>query len=161
MKLLHPLLLAMGLIPLLHSHAQTKGDKTATLHVGSQGVGADFRYQATRKIGVRGGASFIPVDLKNLGKVGDMSDFDYNTDVSAHFSNAHVLADWAPFGGGFRLVAGAGYFFEGKGKMKIIPNEQLKFGDIQITPEEMGYTQANITWKGFAPYAGFGLLLSA
>ncbi len=130
------------------------------LHGGTQGVGADFRYGIGKTLSVRFGASAIlPIKIEDAFKI---SDFNSKNNLKADLSNIHLLADYVPFKKvpGFRLVGGAGYLFKGKGSLNVIPIGDYKFGDIQLTAEQVGVVDFDISWKGFAPYIGMGILKS-
>ncbi len=144
---------------LVHGQVETKNSLSLQLQVGSQGVGADFRYGVLPNLSLRAGASFIPV---NVNGVYDISGFDSQNDLTAKFSNIHLLADFVPFSGaqGFRLVGGVGYLFKANGGLSVTPSGTYKYGDISLTPEQVGSVNVDIDWKGVAPYLGFGLFKS-
>jgi hypothetical protein len=123
---------------------------------GSQGLGGDIKYGILRNLSVRGGASFLPVSANN---VFTFSGFNSDNDLSAKFSNAHLLFDFSPFRGSsaFRIVAGGGYFFKGDGTLNVQPTGTYYYGDIPVTSAELGQVTATSSWAGFAPYLGIGL----
>lgn len=129
------------------------------IHAGTQGAGADVRYGLIDRVSARVGASFIPVTANNVFTFpGVKSD---NT-VSAKFSNVHFMADVVPFSGarGLRLVGGVGYLFKASGTLMVTPTTTYKYGDIVLTPEQVGNLNLDVSWKGVAPYLGLGLFKS-
>lgn len=151
MKPLYLLLLALGLSPFLHSHAQLKGNKSVNLHLGSQGVGAELKYNFYKKLSARLGLSTVPVEVKN---VISMDELDTDDRFSAKFTNVHLLLDFPVIGQGVRLVAGGAYFLKGKGEIGRTAKTPQGFADITYTPEQLGTLTAHADWKGFAPYGG-------
>lgn len=151
MKLKQPLLLVIGITSFLCSHAQLKGDKSVNLHLGTQGVGAEFKYNFYKKFSARLGTSIVPVEVKN---VINLDDFDTDDRFAAKFTNVHLLFDYPVLGQGVRLVAGGAYFIKAKGEISRTAKETTGFNDITYTPEQLGTLTAHVDWKGFAPYAG-------
>jgi hypothetical protein len=156
------LLLLLMLLPLCTLAQQLEGIQhpvALQLQAGTQGVGADLRYGIFKRLSARFGASFIPVTANNVFSFPGVQ--SQNT-VSAKFSNIHLLADFAPFKGarGLRLVAGAGYLFKANGGMTVTPTSNYNYGDIALTPAQVGNLNLDVTWKGVAPYVGIGLFRS-
>jgi hypothetical protein len=129
------------------------------LQGGTQGVGADLRYGLFRQLSIRAGASFIPVTVNNVFSFPGVAS---QNSVSAKFSNAHLWADIVPFAGlrGLRLVGGAGYLFRANGGMVVTPTGNYNYGDIVVTPAQIGNLNLDVSWKGVAPYIGLGLFRS-
>lgn len=146
------LLLVMGITASLHSKAQLKGDKSVNLHLGTQGVGAEFKYNFYKKLSARLGASIVPVEVDNVVKI---DDFDSDNKASAKFTNIHLMLDYPIIGQSVRFVAGGAYFIKAKGELANRAKKNEGFNDITYTPEELGTLTAHVDWKGFAPYAGF------
>ena len=127
---------------------------TVQIEGGTQGFGADVRYSFLPKLSARLGANFLPVTANNVFSV---SGFDANNSLSAKFSNIHLLADYTPFKAQwFRLVGGAAYLIKGDGNVNIVPNGNYNFGNTTITADQIGQLNVDVTWKGVAPYLGFG-----
>ncbi len=127
------------------------------LNVGTQGIGADYSYHFNNRTAIRTGVNFIPVKANNLF---DVSGFNSSSKLSAKFSNLHLFADYTPFASapGFRLVGGAGYFFKANGNLEVRPDDGYTYGDIKLTPDQVGLVNMNVNWEGLAPYLGFGIL---
>lgn len=136
-----------------------KGALSLQLQAGTQGVGADLRYAFLPSLSLRLGASFIPVTVKDAFS---FSGFESRNDVDVKFSNVHLLADFVPFTNmkGFRLVGGAGYLFEANGGVNVVPTGKYNFGEIALTPAQVGKVDIDVSWQGLAPYLGIGLFKS-
>lgn len=77
----------------------------------------------------------------------------------ADMAKLHIMADWAPlpYFEKFVVSAGVSYFFSAKGTATVKLKEPYYYGDIEISPEDVGEVKATADWKGIAPYAGVGL----
>lgn len=133
------------------------GSYSAQLHLGSQGIGADFRYGLTEKLSGRIGGSIIPVKANN---VFTLQSFQSRASVSANFSNVHLLADYAPFESvqWLKFVVGGAYLFKANGGADLVPTGNYNVGGYKISREEVGTLNIDINWKGPAPYLGLNLL---
>lgn len=129
------------------------------LLAGTQGIGGDLRYGLTPQLSVRGGASFIPVEANN---VFSFSGLQSTNSVSVKFSNVHLMADFVPFkhAQGLRLVAGAGYLYQANGNVNVTPTGTYTVGNYKLTPADLGTLKIDMSWKGVAPYFGFGFFKS-
>ena len=128
------------------------------LFAGSQGMGADVKYGFLSRLSGRAGFAVIPVNVNN---VYGFNSFAANDQLSAKFSNVHLLADYSPFSSSFfRIVGGAAYLIRGDANVIISPSGTYQFGSQTITNNQIGQLNAEATWKGIAPYLGFGLFKS-
>lgn len=130
--------------------------RSVNLTAGTQGVGAEFSYGLASSLAVRVGASFIPLSMNNAIPVSGLSS---NNTLTANFSNVHLMADFTPFKSlhFLRLVGGAGYFIQAKANFGLQPTGNYTYGDIVLTPNEVGKVNMEADWKGVAPYLGLGL----
>jgi len=123
--------------------------------VGSQGIGADIKYGFLPKLSGRLGFGIIPVS-KN--KDFHFFGFPVQGQFSTSFSNVHLLADYSPFNtNSIRLVGGASYITQGKATALISPMGGYNIGNQALTKDQIGVLQADVTWKGVAPYLGIAL----
>jgi len=155
-----PLLILLG-AGRVAAQINTSGDlilhqQSVKLNLGSQGIGAEYAYGIDKKVALRLGVNVIPVSVNDAF---DIADFNSTSKVSAKFTNIHLLADYTPFKSApaFRLVGGAAYFVRGRGSMQVQPKDNYTYGDIVLTPDQVGYLNLDVDWKGIAPYAGIGL----
>ncbi|OKS89067.1 hypothetical protein [Mucilaginibacter polytrichastri] len=127
--------------------------------IGSQGVGLEGRYGFSETLSARIGGSFLPASANNVFSIGG---FKSNTDVSAKFYNVHLLADYIPSENlpWLRVVGGAAYLYKAQGKVGVIPTGTYKVANYNISAAEMGDLNIDVSWKGIAPYLGFGFLPS-
>ena len=124
--------------------------------VGSQGIGADVRYGILPRLSGRLGFGIIPVTVNG---VFGFSSTATDNQLSARFSNIHLLADYSPFSWSrFRLVGGAAYLVKGNASVIITPTGSYQFGNTSVNSSQIGVLQASVDWKGVAPYLGLSLL---
>ncbi|WP_221284822.1 hypothetical protein [Mucilaginibacter sp. SP1R1] len=131
--------------------------KSLHFNAGTQGLGAEFSYGVLSRAALRLGVNFIPVAANNPFEI---SGFNSTSKLTASFSNIHLLADFTPFenASGFRLVGGAAYFMNANGNLQVQPTDKYTYGDIVLSPNDVGKLNMNVNWKGVAPYLGIGLL---
>ncbi|RXK87336.1 hypothetical protein [Filimonas effusa] len=131
--------------------------KALGLTAGTQGLGLDFTQSILPGWSVRLGGSYLPFSYKYGSVFGDV-----DTDVklkTKSFANAHLMVDYYPFMDlGLRITPGVGYFFNAQGEATVKPSGNYKYGDINLTGDQLGTMQGNIKWKGWAPYLGAGWL---
>lgn len=125
---------------------------------GSQGIGADLKYGYSARLAFRAGFGVIPVSVNDAFSFNAFSTQDQ---LSAKFTNAHLLADYSPFRSShFRIVGGAGYIIKGTATAIISPTSGYSLGSTTVTKDQIGVLNAEVSWKGFAPYLGVGLFNS-
>jgi hypothetical protein len=125
------------------------------LLAGSQGAGLDVKYGIMPRLSGRAGLGIIPVTVNG---VFGFSSFATENQLSARFSNVHLLADYSPFKKDrIRIVGGAGYFLKGNANAVITPTGNYQFGNTTVSGSQVGVLQASVWWKGVAPYLGVAL----
>ncbi|HMI03712.1 MAG TPA: hypothetical protein VK541_14610 [Pedobacter sp.] len=129
--------------------------KSVQLSFGTQGVGAEFNYGITRSLALSAGGNIAAIKASNIFEV---SGLNSTSKVSADFYKIHLMADYTPFENlrWLRLVGGAAYFFKASGDATIYPSDDYKYGDLLLSPDQVGDVTLNIDWNGFAPYLGLG-----
>lgn len=124
------------------------------LHVGSSGIGLNFKYNFINNSSLRIGSSIIPLTYSTVQDFGS----EYRIDAKATYSNLHFLYEYQPFKkiNRIKVIAGFGYFINATTSAKLSPNEAFDAGITTLTPEEIGNITINFNSKGFAPYLGLG-----
>jgi hypothetical protein len=130
--------------------------KAIQLNLGTQGIGAEFRYGVLPNFDLRAGANFIPLKANDVFKI---SGFNSTSHVSADFYNIHLLAGYSPIKTvqWLQVVGGLAYFFKANGNVRIVPADDYTYGDLVLTEEQIGYVDLGVKWQGVAPYIGLGL----
>jgi len=125
----------------------------------TQGAGADIKFSPTAEFGIRTGISILPFNWQTV-YTGRSKPTDLHLD--ADFANTHLMFDWHPFLGGYKLsekivvTAGGAYWWKDKGTATISYQGTYKYGDIEIDREDLGVLKGTVQWKKITPYLGFG-----
>lgn len=130
--------------------------KSVQLNIGTQGIGAEFNYGILPKLALSVGGNIIPFKANNIF---DISGLNSTSKVSADFYNLHLMADYTPWENlrWLRIVGGLGYFFKARGDVTINPSDRYTYGDLVLTPEQVGHVNLDVDWNGLAPYGGIAL----
>lgn len=115
---------------------------------GTLGIGPEVGLRLSDRFGLRGNATFLGV-----GHHFDSSDLDYDGRLKLRSGGAMV--DLFPFGGGFRLSAGARY---NKNRARVVatPTGNASVGGQTFTPAQIGTLSGTGDVKRFAPAATLG-----
>lgn len=133
--------------------------KALAVVAGTQGFGLDYTQSISNSVGVRIGGAYLPFTYRYSGDFGTVSS-DVKVKTQS-FVNAHLMVDWYPFDElGFRITPGVGYFFKAKSIATVTPTGTYKYGDINVTADEIGNFTGTLEWKGFSPYLGAGWLFA-
>ncbi len=125
------------------------GDIAAGLVAGTAGLGVEATYGLTQDINLRG-------TLRGFNYSYDFTEDNIRYDGDLKLRNGGVTVDWFPFGGSFRLSAGAMYNgneVKATAKPTTLP---ATYNIGNNTYEIDGEVKADIDWRKFAPYLGIG-----
>jgi hypothetical protein len=134
---------------------------SAGLSVGTQGIGLEAQLPILKQWQLRFGGTFLPVALSQ-----DYLVFPSRTAVvqlDADYAKLHLIADWEPFQERTDIISklnisgGLAYFMYAKGKATVMLKDPYQYGDIEMSPEEVGQLIVDSDWKGLAPYLGVGM----
>lgn len=131
--------------------AQTQnGGATVGVTAGTLGIGPEASVRASENIGVRGNLTFF-----SLSRSVDSDGINYDGDLRLRSGGA--MLDLYPFGGGFRVSAGARVNGNRVG-LRATPTENVEVGDETYTPQQIGTLSGDIKANGLAPTLtiGFG-----
>lgn len=133
------------------AQAQSLG---ASITVGSNGPGVSLSARIGSKLNLRLAGNYFNYTYEGNQTI---SDTDVGFDTDAQIMLAGALADWHPFGGEFRLSAGAFYNgMEGDGAIRLL--EPYTVETRTYSPEEVGELAMKINFDSkIAPYASLGL----
>jgi len=82
---------------------------------------------------------------------GNSVEFDIGIDLSSYTA----LLDWYVFNGSFRLSGGI-IAMDNKVDLEARPTENIEIGDVDFTPDEVGYLYGSIENDEVVPYVGIG-----
>jgi hypothetical protein len=126
------------------AHAQeAAGGFSAGVTGGTLGIGPEVGYRISETIGVRANATFF-----NFDRDVDSSDINYNGDLK--LQSGGVMVDIHPFGGGFRVSAGA-RIGNNRVRLTATPTADVEIGDETYTPEQVGKLTGDVEANDFAP----------
>ncbi|AKM11238.1 hypothetical protein [Croceicoccus naphthovorans] len=115
---------------------------------GTLGIGPEVTYRMNETIAVRANATFF-------GYSHDVDSDDVTYDGKLNLQSFGAMIDVHPFGGGFRVSAGA-RIGDNKVKLKAAPTDDVEIGGTLYTPEEIGELSGEVKAKDFAPMLTLG-----
>lgn len=122
------------------------------LKAGTAGYGGELSKKLSRSFDLRLGYAMLATS-QVLDLDVDNRTLTVDADVALGIPSAKF--DWHPGAASFRFTFGAGLpnnTIGVKGKLK----ENFTYGDIIVTPDELGVFDMNIQWNSVAPYIGIG-----
>lgn len=120
---------------------------------GTSGLGLGMTERLAPHWELHAGGAWLPFSFAFSSTLSDIK-------VRNSFDNAlgqvHLLAAYNPFSTdkGFRLRVGMAYFLSARATLSLNTEEAYKYGDIQLTPAEMGTMTVRLKRGGLATYAG-------
>jgi len=128
--------------------ASNSGHVSLGVTGGTLGVGPEVGYRVNRTIGVRANATFL--SFSHTVKSNDV-----RYDGTANLKSGGAMIDIYPFGGGFRLSAGA-RANGNSGRIHATPMRDTRIGGINFTPAQIGTIDGDADTKDFAPQLTLG-----
>ncbi len=140
-------LLALGAIPAGVSAAEG-GQWHAGVSGGTLGISPEVGYRFGSHGGLRLNGGFFDYDRSE-----EIDDIDY--DGTLKLNSVGLMADWFPFGGSFRLSAGAR---SNGNKIDLLadPTTNVEIGDETFTPEQVGRLTGGVEFRNFTPALTLG-----
>lgn len=132
------------------------------LQGGTNGFGAGIRYQFLEKLAVRLNGTYFARTVNNPLKGRDINISalgEFKDDVryvKGSVSQVGVLGEYSVLSM-LRLVAGGAIINNTEVDGFLKPSKGMDFGNLTISPEQIGDLKANVSFNGFAPYIGLGL----
>jgi hypothetical protein len=127
------------------AYAQSSGGFGVGVTAGTLGIGPEVSFRASESFGVRANATFF-----KLGRNVESDGVDYDGDLKLRSFGA--MADIHPFGGGFRLSAGARIT---RNRVTLVASPAatttVEIGDTNYTGAQIGTLNGEIRAKKFAP----------
>ncbi|QNN65574.1 hypothetical protein H9L12_03055 [Sphingomonas rhizophila] len=147
MKLFATALVVLGLAAPAAAQ-ESSGGFSAGVTGGTLGIGPEVGYRMSDNFGVRGNVTFLGIS-RNV----DSDDISYDGDLK--LKSGGVMVDVHPFGGGFRLSAGARV---NRNRVKLVakPTDDVEVGDETYTPEEVGTLSGTVKANKLAPTLTLG-----
>ncbi|WP_156678992.1 hypothetical protein [Sphingomonas profundi] len=141
--------LIAGLAAAAPSLAQTaSGHLYGGVTGGTLGVGPEIGYRVSDHFGARANATFLKVSHGF-----DSNDLDYRGKVK--LKSGGIMLDAFPFGGGFRISAGA-RLNGNDGRVRAMAQNAVTVGRTTYTPAQIGTITGTAETKNFAPALTLG-----
>jgi len=140
-------LLVLGVVPAGVSAAEG-GQWHVGVSGGTLGISPEVGYRFGGHGGLRLNGGFYDYDRSE-----EIDDIDY--DGTLKLSSVGLMADWYPFGGSFRLSAGA-RSNGNKIDLTAVPTTNVEIGDATFTPAEVGTLTGGVKFKDFTPALTLG-----
>ena len=115
---------------------------------GTLGIGPEVAYRFSNTVGIRGN-----VTVFGTSRGIDSDDISYNGKLKLRSGGAMI--DVHPFGGGFRISAGA-RVSNNKVRLRATPTQDVEVGDEVYTPAEIGVLSGDVKANSFAPTLTLG-----
>lgn len=141
-------LLSLGLAQAAVAAQGEGGQWSVGVSGGTLGISPEVGYRFGKFGGVRANAGFFDYDRSE-----EIDDIDY--DGTLKLSSFGAMADWYPFGGSFRLSAGAR---SNSNKIELVatPTTNVEIGDQLYTPTEAGTLNGTVDFKKLSPALSLG-----
>lgn len=136
-------------IALLLVPAVTRADGSIGVRAGTLGLGVEFSYPISQRLGVR-----LNADSYKYSRSFNEQEIDY--DGKATLKTASLLIDWYPFASNFRLSAGPMYNGNKVGLTGKPTGGTFVINGTTYQASDVGSLDGQVDFKKYAPYAGFG-----
>ncbi|WP_157603685.1 hypothetical protein [Polaribacter atrinae] len=126
------------------------------ISIGSPGLGLEYARKINQKLYAK--VVWHSFKLEDF----EREDLEIDEDVVDLLANIEssiidLGIEFVPFkNSSFKLTAGLGILSKVNTNALITYTEDVKYGDITITKENIGEINADVSWSGVAPYLGIG-----
>jgi hypothetical protein len=149
MKLSAILLLILSVLVFCGAGCTDTGKYAISGKASTLGLGGEFTTAVTPNINARVGYNMLDIDFDDE----EIEDVEF--DVGVDLSSFSALADWYVFNGSFRISGGI-ISMDNEIDLEARPTKDIEIGDVEFTPEEVGYLYGSIESDDVAPYVGIG-----
>lgn len=140
--------LALAATPAAAQAADAGGRFGIGVTAGTLGIGPEARFRLSPRFGVRANAGFL-----SIHHTFKSDDIEYRGKVKLKSGGA--MLDLYPFGGGFRVSAGARINGNG-GSVTATPETAITINETEYAPAEVGTLRGKADTKNFAPALSLG-----
>ena len=143
---------ALLMILIVAGHAAARSDDPARFSIGvtggTLGIGPEIAYRFSETLGVRGNATFLSLSH-------GLNSGDIHYDGRVRLRSGGAMLDLYPFGGGFRVSAGA-RINGNDGRVIASPASNVTINGTEYTPAQVGTLRGHADTREFAPTLTFG-----
>lgn len=140
--------LVLGAAPAMAQNADAGTHVRAAVTAGTLGIGPELGIRFNDHLGIRAGAGFLTAN-------GSFESEDEEYDAKLRLRSFGGMVDVHPFGGAFRLSAGA-RINRNRADAVLTPNGDVTIGEEDYTAAEVGRISGRGTPKKFAPALTLG-----
>lgn len=122
---------------------------------GAPGFGLEYAYNINKNLNLRVRGSYFSMSDYPVAYSIDGRNIDVG--ASADALSGDVLLEYLPFSrSSFRLVGGISYINSMGGSAVILMKDNVYFGDLELTPADVGELDIMMNYSGIAPYVAMG-----
>jgi hypothetical protein len=124
-------------------------------HAGLLGYGADFATRVNPHLILRAGVNFF--QLEGFEVVRELAGRSVLIVASNNTLSFDMMGEYYPWQkSSFKLLFGASYIQSLTANAMIMVTDPMMFGEIELTPEQVGEMEIELAYGGMAPFLGIG-----
>jgi hypothetical protein len=124
-------------------------------HAGLLGYGADFATRVNPHLILRAGVNFF--QLEGFEDVRELAGRSVLIVASNNTLSFDMMGEYYPWQkSSFKLLFGASYIQSLTANAMIMVTDPMMFGEIELTPEQVGEMEIELAYGGMAPFLGIG-----
>ena len=124
-------------------------------HAGLLGYGADFATRVNPHLILRAGVNFFQLEgFEDVRKLAGRSVLIVASNNTLSFDMMGEYYPWQK--SSFKLLFGASYIQSLTANAMIMVTDPMMFGEIELTPEQVGEMEIELAYGGMAPFLGIG-----
>ena len=124
-------------------------------HAGLLGYGADFATRVNPHLILRAGANFF--QLEGFEDVRELAGRSVLIVASNNTLSFDMMGEYYPWQkSSFKLLFGASYIQSLTANAMIMVTDPMMFGEIELTPEQVGEMDIELAYGGMVPFLGIG-----
>jgi hypothetical protein len=136
-----------GVLGAMPAHAED-GRLALGVTGGTLGLGPEIAWRFSEHFGLRANGGFFDASRNE-----ELDEIEYDADLKLNSFGA--MLDWHPFGGGFRVSAGA-RANNNEVDLEGAPTVNTEIGDTTYTPQQIGTLTGTVKSDSFAPTLTLG-----
>ena len=124
-------------------------------HAGLLGYGADFATRVNPHLILRAGVNFFQLEGFEVGR--ELAGRSVLIVASNNTLSFDMMGEYYPWQkSSFKLLFGASYIQSLTANAMIMVTDPMMFGEIELTPEQVGEMEIELAYGGMAPFLGIG-----
>ena len=124
-------------------------------HAGLLGYGADFATRVNPHLILRAGVNFFQLEgFEDVRELAGRSGLIVASNNTLSFDMMGEYYPWQK--SSFKLIFGGSYIQSLTANAMIMVTDPMMFGEIELTPEQVGEMDIELAYGGMAPFLGIG-----